>query len=162
MPYRDDQMPQDEPSALGGSQSSANLSVPAGATVYDMSGEKLGKVAGGIALWDYFRLEQGLLVHHEHYVPKSAIARIDPDGAHLNITKDGVKASGWDHPPRACRVAPPTARGMGPTSASGRSRPLLVDAAGPLATSLIAPIPHTCHSCASEGSSGDSDAVRTA
>ena len=34
-----------------GDQISANLSVPAGATVYDVSGEKLGKVSGGIALW---------------------------------------------------------------------------------------------------------------
>jgi hypothetical protein len=85
MSYRDDQI-------------SANQSVPAGATVYDISGEKLGKVSGGIALGEYFRLEKGLLFPHEYYVPKSAIARIDPDGVHLNVTKDDVKTSGWDHP----------------------------------------------------------------
>jgi len=86
MPYRDDQI-------------SRSLSVPAGATVYDVSGEKLGKVSGGIALGDYFRLEKGLLFPHEYYVPKSAIARIDVDGVHLTITKDDVKTRGWDHPP---------------------------------------------------------------
>jgi hypothetical protein len=95
----EDQSRQQDPSALGGSQSSASLSVPAGATVYDVSGEKLGKVAGGIALWEYFQLEKGLLFHHEYSVPKSAIARIDPDGVHLNVTKDEVKNSGWDHLP---------------------------------------------------------------
>jgi hypothetical protein len=97
----EDQSRQQDPSALGGSQRSASLSVPAGATVYDVSGEKLGKVAGGIALWEYFRLEKGLLFHHDYYVPKSAIARIDPDGVHLNVTKDDIKNRGWDHPPTA-------------------------------------------------------------
>jgi hypothetical protein len=54
MSSREDPMQQDEPSARGGSQSSATLNVPAGATVYDLSGEKLGKVSGGIALGEYF------------------------------------------------------------------------------------------------------------
>jgi hypothetical protein len=86
MPYRDDQI-------------SANLSVPAGAAVYNVSGEKLGTVSGGIALGDYFRLEKGLLFPHQYYVPKSAIARMDADGVHLNVTKDEVKHSGWDRRP---------------------------------------------------------------
>ena len=91
MSYQDDQI-------------RANLSVPAGATVYDVSGEKLGKVSGGIALGDDFRLEKGLIFPHEYYVPKSAIARIDVDGVHLNVTKDDVKNSGWTSDlPRASR-----------------------------------------------------------
>jgi hypothetical protein len=32
-------------------------------------------------------------------LPKSAIARIDTDGVHLNVTGDEIKSSGWDHPP---------------------------------------------------------------
>ena len=99
MPDQDEQMWQTDPSGMGGSQGSASLSVPAGATVYDVAGEKLGKVSGGIALGEYFRLEKGLLFPHEYYVPKSAIARIDPDGVYLNVTKDDVKTRGWDHPP---------------------------------------------------------------
>jgi hypothetical protein len=102
MTNRDDQMRQsdpNEPSAMGGYQSSESLSVPAGATVYDVSGEKLGKVSGGIALGDYFRLEKGLIFPHEYYVPKSAISRIDPDGVYLTVTKDEVKNSGWDNRP---------------------------------------------------------------
>jgi len=102
MSNRDDQMRQtdpNDPSAMGGYQSSGDLSVPAGATVYDVSGEKLGKVSGGIALGDYFRLEKGLIFPHEYYVPKSAISRIDADGVYLNVTKDDVKTSGWDQRP---------------------------------------------------------------
>jgi hypothetical protein len=99
---RDDQMRQNEPndpSVMGGDQVSRNVGIPAGATVYDMSGEKLGKVSGGIALGDYFRLEKGLIFPHEYYVPKSAISRIDPDGVYLNVSKDDVKNSGWDQRP---------------------------------------------------------------
>lgn len=99
MSNRDDQMRQNDPSAMGGYQSSESLSVPAGATVYDVSGEKLGKVSGGIALGEYFRLEKGLIFPHEYYVPKSVISRIDPDGVYLNVAKDDVKNRGWDHRP---------------------------------------------------------------
>jgi hypothetical protein len=99
MSNRDDQIRQDNPSAMGGTQPSADLSIPAGATVYDVAGEKLGKVSGGIALGEYFRLEKGLIFPHEYYVPKSVIARIDADGVHLNVAKDEVKNSGWDHQP---------------------------------------------------------------
>jgi hypothetical protein len=99
MENRDDQIHQNDPSAMGGQQPSASVSVPAGATVYDVSGEKLGKVSGGIVLGDYFRLEKGLIFPHEYYVPKSAIARMDADGVYLNVTKDEMKNSGWDHQP---------------------------------------------------------------
>jgi len=99
MSNRDDQIRQNDPSALGGNQTSGSLSIPAGATVYDVSGEKLGKVSGGIALGDSFRLEKGLLFPHEYYVPKSAIARIDPNGVYLSVTKDDIKNRGWDQRP---------------------------------------------------------------
>jgi hypothetical protein len=99
MSNSDDQVQQNTPSAMGGSQASGDLSVPAGATVYDVSGEKLGKVSGGIALGEYFRLEKGLIFPHEYYVPKSAVARIDANGVYLTVTKDEVKNSGWDQRP---------------------------------------------------------------
>ena len=84
---------------MGGRQSSASMSIPAGATVYDVAGEKVGKVSGGIALGEYFRLEKGLIFPHEYYVPKSVISHIDPDGVYLNVSKDDVKNSGWDQRP---------------------------------------------------------------
>jgi hypothetical protein len=78
---------------------SANLGVPAGATVYDVSGEKLDKVSGGTAFGDYYRLEKGPFFLQEYYIPKSAISRIDPDGICLTVTRDDVKNSGWDYLP---------------------------------------------------------------
>ena len=80
-------------------RTSGNLSIPAGATVDDVSGEKLGKVSGGIGSRDYFKAREGADLPHEYYVPKSAISRIDPDGVYLNVSKDGVKNSGWDQRP---------------------------------------------------------------
>jgi hypothetical protein len=99
MSNHDDQIRQSDPSTMGGYQTNGSLSIPAGATVYDVSGEKLGKVSGGIALGDYFRLEKGLLFPHEYYVPKSAIARTDADGVYLGVTKDEIKNNGWDQRP---------------------------------------------------------------
>jgi hypothetical protein len=104
MNNRDDELQQSDPSALGGGQASASPSIPAGATIYDVSGEKLGKVGAGIALGDYFRLEKGLLFPHEYYVPKSAISLIDAEGVHLNVTKEEMKNSGWENPPLERRV----------------------------------------------------------
>ncbi len=94
-----DQIRPNDPSAMGGYQASESMSIPAGAIVFDVSGEKLGKVAGGIALQECFRLERGVLFHHDYYISKSAIARIDAAGVHLNVTHDEIKTSGWDHPP---------------------------------------------------------------
>jgi hypothetical protein len=99
MSNSDEEVRRDDPSAMGRPQAGGSLNVPAGATVYDMSGEKLGKVAAGIALDDYFRLEKGLLFPQEYYIPKSAITRIEADGVHLNVAKGDIKNRGWDHPP---------------------------------------------------------------
>jgi hypothetical protein len=104
MNNRDDETQRSDPSATGGAQANASLSIPAGATVYDVSGAKLGKVGAGLALGDYFRLEKGLLFSQEYYIPKSAISRIDPDGVHLNVTKEDMKSSGWNNPPLERRV----------------------------------------------------------
>jgi hypothetical protein len=99
MSNADEEVRRDDPSSMGGQQANGSLNVPAGVTVYDMSGEKLGKVAAGIALDDYFRLEKGLLFPQEYYIPKSAIARIEANGVYLNVAKDDIKNRGWDHPP---------------------------------------------------------------
>jgi hypothetical protein len=64
-----------------------------------VAGEKLGKVTGGLALCEYFRLEKGLLLPHEYYIPKRAIARSAPGGVHLTVTRDDLKVRGWDQRP---------------------------------------------------------------
>ena len=48
-------------------------------TVYDVNGEKIGKVGGYTTSSNYFKLEKGLLFRHDYYVPMSAVSRIDPE-----------------------------------------------------------------------------------
>jgi hypothetical protein len=95
----DDDIRQTNPSLVESGQLTDDLHIPPGASVYDVAGEKLGKVRGVIALGERFRLTMGVLVPHEYYVPKSAIIRMDSSGIHLDVTKDEVKNSGWDHQP---------------------------------------------------------------
>jgi hypothetical protein len=96
---RDDQMRRDDPSAMGGSQTSGSQRVTDGMNVYDVNGEKIGKVTGSNASADYFTLEKGLIFHHDYYVPMSAVSRLDPDGVYLNVAKDDVENRGWENPP---------------------------------------------------------------
>ena len=41
----------------------------------------------------------GLLFTTDYYVPTSVISRIEGDKAHLKISADEVKSSGWQDPP---------------------------------------------------------------
>jgi hypothetical protein len=68
-------------------------------TVYDVNGEKIGAVSGYTTSGAYFKLEKGLIFHHDYYVPMSAVSRIDPDGVYLTVLKDDIKDRGWDNPP---------------------------------------------------------------
>jgi hypothetical protein len=99
MTQYDDDIRQTNPSLVESGQPTEGLRIPPGASVYDVAGEKLGKVGEGMAIGERFRLTMGLLVPHEYYVPKSAIIRMDATGIHLDVTKDEVKRSGWDHQP---------------------------------------------------------------
>ena len=56
---RDDQMRRNDPCAMGGYQTSGSQRLTDGMTVYDMAGEKIGKVTGASASADYFTLEKG-------------------------------------------------------------------------------------------------------
>jgi hypothetical protein len=67
-------------------------------TVYDVNGDKIGKVRGASASADYFTLEKGMLFPRDYYVPTSAVTRIDPDGVYLNVAKDDIENRGWDNP----------------------------------------------------------------
>ncbi|HEY7019651.1 MAG TPA: DUF2171 domain-containing protein [Ktedonobacterales bacterium] len=97
---RDDQMlRRNDPSAMGGSQTSGSQRLTDDMTVYDVNGEKIGKVIGATTSADYFTLEKGLIFHHDYYVPMSAVSRLDPDGVYLNIAKDDIKNRGWENPP---------------------------------------------------------------
>jgi hypothetical protein len=84
---------------MGGNQTSGSQRLTDDMTVYDVNGEKIGKVAGSSDSADYFTLEKGLIFHHDYYVPMSAITRLDPDGVYLNVARDDVKNRGWENPP---------------------------------------------------------------
>jgi hypothetical protein len=99
MDDRDDQMRRTDPSTTGGYQTSGSQRLTDGMAVYDVSGDKIGKVTGASASADYFTLEKGLLFHHDYYVPMSAVSRLDPDGVYLNVAKDDITNRGWENPP---------------------------------------------------------------
>ncbi|HEY7091972.1 MAG TPA: hypothetical protein VH393_02255, partial [Ktedonobacterales bacterium] len=64
---RDDQIQRSDPSAMGGSQTSGSQRLTDDMTVYDVNGEKIGKVTGATTSSDYFTLEKGLIFHHDYY-----------------------------------------------------------------------------------------------
>jgi hypothetical protein len=96
---RNDQMRRNDPSSMGGYQPDGSQRIADDMTVYDVNGEKIGKVTGSSANADYFTLEKGLIFHHDYYVPMSAVSRLDPDGVYLNVAKDDIKNRGWENPP---------------------------------------------------------------
>jgi hypothetical protein len=96
---RDDQMRRNDPSAMGGYQTSGSQRITDGTDVYDVNGDKLGTVSGSSASADYFTLQKGMLFPRDYYVPMSAVSRIDPDGIYLNVAKDDIKNRGWENPP---------------------------------------------------------------
>ena len=96
---RNDQMQRNDPSSMGVRQPGGSQRIADDMTVYDVNGEKIGKVTGSSASADYFTLEKGLIFHHDYYVPMSAVSRLDPDGVYLNVAKDDVKNRGWENPP---------------------------------------------------------------
>ena len=73
--------------------------------VYGSDGEKVGDVSE--VREGYFVASKGLVFPHEHYIPFSAITRVEHDRVYLNVTKDRIEEQGWDEAPRA------TARGTG-------------------------------------------------
>jgi hypothetical protein len=99
MSTRDDDIRRNDPSTMGGNSTSGSQRIADGMTVYDVNGEKIGAVSGYTTSDTYFKLEKGLLFHHDYYVPMSAVSRIDPDGVYLTVRKDDIKDRGWENPP---------------------------------------------------------------
>ena len=79
-----------------------------GDAVVTAEGASLGHV---IAFWpdmitpSYIVVEGGLIIHHDWYVPATAIAAYDPPAngdpgrVTLSVTRTDVDASGWHEPP---------------------------------------------------------------
>jgi len=64
---------------------------PAGVSVYDADGVKLGTVSERQDKDDFLLVHKGRLFGHDTYIPRGAIARIDAGGVHLRVRKDDLK-----------------------------------------------------------------------
>ena len=68
-----------------------------GEEVYGCDDHKLGKVKEVHP--DHVVVTAGLLVHHDYYVPTSAVNNCEGGRVYLNVTKDEAVQRGWDRPP---------------------------------------------------------------
>ena len=75
--------------------------IPAGATVYDSSGDKVGTVIASESTANYLMVEKGWLFPQDVYVPLDAIKSVDANNVYLAYTKDEMKAHDWTTPPVA-------------------------------------------------------------
>ena len=73
--------------------------ITSGATVYDQSGEKLGKVVEISQEGQYLVVEKGWLFTKDFYIPAGAISQVTEDGIQLNLTKDALDNEQYDSAP---------------------------------------------------------------
>jgi len=78
-----------------------NQQITDGTTVYDASGEKIGRVRASDTQGGYLDVEKGWLFPKDVYIPLSAIARSDADGVYLTLYKDDLSANTYAQPPQA-------------------------------------------------------------
>lgn len=71
--------------------------VDVGIDVVGSCGHKIGEVVD--VRDDYLVVEKGFFIPEDVFVPKSAIADIDPHHLKLNVTKDTADHSHWDEDP---------------------------------------------------------------
>lgn len=71
--------------------------VDVGIDVVGSCGHKIGEVVD--VRDDYLVVEKGFFIPEDVFVPKSAIANIDPHHLKLNVTKDTADHSHWDEDP---------------------------------------------------------------
>jgi hypothetical protein len=75
------------------------LEIPLGTIVYDVEGEKVGKVTFSALHTGYFMVERGWLMTYEIYLPPTTIMTRNTDGIKLRLSKEELKQSQWKHPP---------------------------------------------------------------
>ena len=84
-----------------------------GQSVYDARNAKVGTISAVVGQGDYFVVTKGLLIPHDVYLPRSAVARSDSNGVFLNVSKDELRESRYLTPPA-----------MGTTAAAGTTAAL--------------------------------------
>ena len=81
--------------------------VDVGIDVVGSCGHKIGEVVD--VRDDYLVVEKGFFMPEDVFVPKSAIADVDPHHLRLNVTKDTADHSHWDEDPEESLPRPRTA-----------------------------------------------------
>lgn len=71
----------------------SNHTIPTGAEVVDVTGERLGSVIAAAA--DYIVAEHGFFFPTDFYIPRAAIAEMTETTVRLALTKDDVLKQGW-------------------------------------------------------------------
>lgn len=69
--------------------------------VYDEAGEMVGTVDAESLEHDYLTMRQGTMFPHDRYLPQQAIARVEPDGVYLKLSRRALRAKRYATPPRA-------------------------------------------------------------
>lgn len=73
------------------------FNVDVGVDVVGSCGHKIGEVVD--VRDNYVVVEKGFFMPEDVYVPKSAIANVDPHHLHLNVSKESVDRAHWDVEP---------------------------------------------------------------
>jgi hypothetical protein len=68
-----------------------------GTDVICSCGHKIGEVMD--VQDDYLVVEKGFFITCDLYVPKTAVAGMEKDGLHLNISRHDADAAHWEHEP---------------------------------------------------------------
>ena len=75
------------------------VELPQGTIVYDVEGEKVGKVVFSTLHTGYIVVEQGWLIHRDLYLPRDAIQLREEDWIKLRLSKEALKQDQWKSPP---------------------------------------------------------------
>jgi hypothetical protein len=70
-----------------------------GTIVYDVEGEKVGKVTFSTLHTGYFVVQQGWLLTRDIYLPPDAIQLREEDWIKLRLSKEELKLERWKNPP---------------------------------------------------------------
>jgi uncharacterized protein (TIGR02271 family) len=90
--------------------------IPVGATVYDVTGEKVGSVLEYNGASAYLMVEKGWLFTKDFYVPLDLIERVDADGVYLAVSKADLNDSRYENPPAVSGAAPTLAGSVATTA----------------------------------------------
>lgn len=76
-----------------------------GAPVYDAAGDMIGTIDAEALQHDYLTVRQSAVLPHDVYLPLKEIARVEPDGVYLKLSRRALRAKRYATPPQPERQA---------------------------------------------------------